>query len=298
MSMTTGTVEVVRTQGDQITAEYAQWHVPSALRTSVLDCIGYHEVLGRPVVRRMLPAATVTVMIGFGEGNESIPVDYTVGTQPPPPPARVPSSLVIGMHERAVMSVSRGCTMVQVEFDPLAAYSLFGLPLRELAGQFVELPQILGRTAAEVAERLAETPDWPGRFAVLNGMIARRLADGPAPNGAVAWAWKQLHRYHGRISIRELADEISWSRRHLTRQFSRQLGLAPKTAARLRRLSKVLCLLSRPGRRSIADIAAGCGYYDQAHLDLDFRDIAGCSPKEYLAETAAERTRAGQVVAA
>jgi AraC-like DNA-binding protein len=222
-------------------------------------------------------------------------LDYTVGTTPP---STTPSSMVIGMHQRAVISESRGCKMIQVEFPPAAAYALFGLPLRELAGQFVDLSQVFGQSAEDLAERLAGVPDWAGRFAVLQGAIVRRLAIGSAPHKEVAWAYQRIDRSQGKVSIADLAAEVGWSRRHLTRRFSEQFGLAPKTVARLRRLHNALRLLSRPGRRSIADIAARCGYYDQAHLDLDFRDIAGCSPKEYLAEIKAETVRANGDTAA
>jgi AraC-like DNA-binding protein len=34
----------------------------------------------------------------------------------------------------------------------------------------------------------------------------------------------------------------------------------------------------------VADIAAGCGYYDQAHLAREFRALAGCPPAAWLAD--------------
>jgi len=35
---------------------------------------------------------------------------------------------------------------------------------------------------------------------------------------------------------------------------------------------------------SLADLAARYAYYDQAHLAREFRELAGCSPSQWVAE--------------
>ena len=35
---------------------------------------------------------------------------------------------------------------------------------------------------------------------------------------------------------------------------------------------------------ALADLAAECGYCDQAHLAREFRALAGCPPSQWLAE--------------
>src|SRR4028119_2393032 len=54
--------------------------------------------------------------------------------------------------------------------------------------------------------------------------------------------------------------------------------MTPKAFARLARFRHAERLLRSPGHRSLASIALTCGYCDQAHLNRDFRDLAGCPP--------------------
>jgi AraC-like DNA-binding protein len=55
--------------------------------------------------------------------------------------------------------------------------------------------------------------------------------------------------------------------------------------ARVLRFQRGLRLLKEDNarRRSWAEVAVLCGYYDQAHLNRDFRELAGCTPTELLA---------------
>ena len=56
-------------------------------------------------------------------------------------------------------------------------------------------------------------------------------------------------------------------------------------AARVVRFERAREMLqSTPSFVTVAQVAAVCGYYDQAHLDRDFAELAGCAPTTWLAE--------------
>ena len=88
-----------------------------------------------------------------------------------------------------------------------------------------------------------------------------------------------------------LAREIGWSPRYLGSRLQAETGLTPKAAARVVRFDRARRLLQRWSASTaggpppvLADLAAGCGYYDQAHLAREFRAFAGCPPTQWLAE--------------
>jgi AraC-like DNA-binding protein len=169
---------------------------------------------------------------------------------------------------------------IQVDLAPLAARALLGARAGELANAGVELDALPGRRGDELAERLAEAETWDARFALLDAVLARRLAAAPPAAPAVAHAWARLASTGGRIPVAALAREAGWSRRHLGARFRDELGLAPKMIGRILRFERALALLRRGG--GLTETAFACGYADQAHLSRDFRAFAGAPPAAFL----------------
>ena len=123
--------------------------------------------------------------------------------------------------------------------------------------------------------------------------LRHTLRRGESASDDVAWAWRILERTHGQAPIGWICDRLGRSRRHLAAQFREQIGLPPKTVARIMRFDRAVALLSRPGAQ-LADVAFECGYYDQAHLNRDFREFAGTSPAAFarqIARTAGSSSR-------
>jgi AraC-like DNA-binding protein len=61
------------------------------------------------------------------------------------------------------------------------------------------------------------------------------------------------------------------------------LGLPPKVIGRILRFDRVKRRLERADGHGLSEIALDCGYYDQAHLNRDFRAFAHATPTEFLA---------------
>jgi AraC-like DNA-binding protein len=64
--------------------------------------------------------------------------------------------------------------------------------------------------------------------------------------------------------------------------FRAEVGLSPKRYFRIRRFLVALRRIHTGRPISWAQLAASCGYYDQAHLINDFQDFAGVSPHRYV----------------
>jgi AraC-like DNA-binding protein len=142
--------------------------------------------------------------------------------------------------------------------------------------------------AGELAERLYEAPGWGARLDLLERAIARRVLAAPPLPAALEWGWRRLLESDGAVPIGALAEELGWSRRHLAATFREQLGLPPKTIARLLRFERAAERLRRQDPVDLGRLALDCGYYDHAHLDRDFREFSGATPSEYRRVTSVQ----------
>jgi AraC-like DNA-binding protein len=254
--------------------------VPAGLRAFVSAGVGYRLEGFPPGVHTGLPSRCLTVVLSF---------DGPLGLSGPT--ATSPSdvgleALAGGLHARPVFIAHDGHQHgVQLELTPEGSRALFGMPASELASTVVPLDAVLG-SAGELHERLALAPSWPACFAGVADLLSRACRVGDPARAArpeVEHVWSRLVATDGAVSVAGLADEVGWSRRHLSGVFTREFGLAPKVLARVMRFERALALVRRAAPPPLAEVAATCGYADQAHLAREWRDLAGASPSAWAA---------------
>jgi len=176
---------------------------------------------------------------------------------------------VVGTMTRAVVHDSPSSRLAAVRFRPGGARPFLRLDSAELTDRVVELAalgarwlelgagepeRLLGALAHALLARDARAVDLRVRVA------SRRLLSAKPPRVAA------------------LARELGVSRQQLGRLFREHVGLTPKELARVGRLQQAIDRLQQAPTLSLAAAAAELGYYDQAHMTADFRELAGVTP--------------------
>jgi AraC-like DNA-binding protein len=243
-----------------------------ALASQVRSLAGWHEREDGPVRRTELPGGRVVLIVSFGPRTD---VD-----------GRRFTSFVAGVHDTPALTEHDGEGHgLEVYFSPIGARRFFGMPMGELARRVVELEDLIGAEASELAERLYELPGWDARLALLERVVAERVLAAPPLPAELEWAWRRLFESDGAVPVGGLAAELGWSRRHLSATVARELGLPPKALARILRFERAVGRL-REGA-DLAAVALDSGYYDQAHFNRDFKQFTGATPTEFRGAAAA-----------
>lgn len=117
-----------------------------------------------------------------------------------------------------------------------------------------------------------------GRVAPASRRPRRGRRAPPRVRPEVAEAWRSLVAARGRVRVSAVAAELGWSRRYLTERFRDEVGLSPRTFARVLRFEYAHELATAHTPLPWADVAALSGYADQAHLVRDWGEFTGRSP--------------------
>ncbi len=281
---------------DGVIDESAAWVPGAGLRPLVSWGAGFRQAGVAPRRHRGVPSPELTFILTLDD-----PLVVAEHADPRQPGGSY-ESLIGGLHTAPALITHDGrWSGIQLAVTPLGARALFGLPAGALANLDVDATQVTGRFAAELQDRVRAERSWARRFAVVEEALGKRAAEFAAGRDRVrpevAYAWRRLRDARGTVPVAALAAETGWSARHLGARFRAETGLSPKAAARVFRFDEARRRLARAAttpagvgaagagaRVRLADLAAECGYYDQAHLAADFRALAGCAPSQWLAE--------------
>lgn len=211
---------------------------------------------GEPEPRRILPDGCIDLLIDLNRGAHAV---------------------AVGTMTRAITFDSPApVRIVAVRFRPGGAVPFLAVPADQLTDRVIPCVELGLRWLAPARLEDFAAVDQAAR--ALEQSLLNRLHAIRAPDDLIAHAVKTLLLLPTCPSIEQLSRGLGWSRQHLRRRFMQQVGVGPKQLARVVRMQRAVDVLQRRPSDGIAGTAVALGYFDQAHLSRDLRDLAGVTP--------------------
>ena len=249
-----------------------------SLRGTALRYQGYEERTAGPVTFRELPCTFVPIIIDLDAG-------WSVAHRQHAVPLRL-GSFIAGVTDGPVLVRHDGSARcLQVDLTALGARQLLGMPMCELANETVPIDDVLGPFGRDLVQRVGDAPDWPTRFALIDKVLRARLTHAAPVDPGVAWSLGRIVASGGAVVIGDIAEELGWSHRRLIARYRDTIGLPPKLVARIVRFERLAAHVGTDQDIEWAAAANICGYFDQAHLAREVRELAGITPTELRAST-------------
>ncbi|MBX7222753.1 MAG: AraC family transcriptional regulator [Blastocatellia bacterium] len=228
---------------------------------------------------RVMPTGQVELVINLREDTLR-----TYDRDDPNQPQIYRGTLLSGLHsEYVVIDTSDQAEIMGVHFKPGGAFPFLPFPAGELRDTTVSLEDVWGREAPILREQLLAVPTVAAKFRLLEQTLERLAARQWTRHRAVAFALNRFLTDPGAQNIATVTNQIGLSSRRFIQLFTNEVGLTPKLFCRICRFQQVLRQLHFSRLVNWADVAAECGYFDQAHFIHDFRSFSGLNPVTYLA---------------
>jgi len=166
--------------------------------------------------------------------------------------------------------------VVILRFRPGWSAPLLGVAANALTDRMVALDDLWGQSGVDLCVELLAAPSPTELIARLtHALVLRTQMTVESASGRLARHAVRLLE-NGEVRVESVAQRLGVTARHLRRAFTESVGIGPKQFARAVRLQRAL--RNAATSNDWARIAADAGYYDQAHLISDFRQLVGLTP--------------------
>lgn len=176
--------------------------------------------------------------------------------------------------------------VIGVRFRPAGARPFLGMSMVENTDARLDLTRVWGRESESLLDEVHCAPDTGARVHAVERFLLRHLAQSRVTaDAAIMFCVAALHAAAERITVDALAASCDLSARQLERRFLDEVGIPPRLLASIFRFRRLFDLLEQPicptpaGRWVEAALSAG--YFDQAHMNRDFKRFAGQQPQAF-----------------
>jgi AraC-like DNA-binding protein len=195
-------------------------------------------------------------------------------------PVLATTGFLIGPHDRPLVNEPTGRTdCVGVVTTPIGCRAVFGVHPATLRGRVADLLDAWPAGKALREDLLVADPTTS--LDRVEAVLQAGLDESDRALDRCAEVVAALEAAPAR-PVAELAARLGISHGHLDREFTRVVGMAPRTLARVLRVRRLLERIDVEDAVVWSRLATDLGWYDQAHLVRDVTRHTGVPPSAYV----------------
>ncbi len=258
-----------------------QAYVPRSLG-GVVDVIA--EARTGTGVKRAWIMPNGSVEIAFFLDGAQVDGFYMGDDDPSERGSRSSFSLLFGASTKPQVVIAPDTHVMIAMMAPIAARLIFGIPASAIHNRTIE-PTMIRGDLGMIEDQLNTLPTFMERAQFLERYLLRRLrrhSDIPPFISFTHHAQQVLREADPFWMTKTLIDKSGYSSVHMNRLAKIWLGTTLNRYEALFRFRDALGRMQAP-ELNLAEVAAECGYHDQAHFTHSFKEFSGLTPSAYRA---------------
>ncbi len=190
-------------------------------------------------------------------------------------------ALIVGAMTKPI--ISNRTEIIGIRFKPGMAYPFIKIPMNKLTDMIVDYYEFAGHDASFLSAQLVESRSINKQLSILNKHLMIKLTMMSSIEPEMRRALYLINNANGKDTVKEISNEIGWSRQYFNKKCICYTGLSPKFLLQSIRINKVVNRFKSEKFHNWSDLSLAGGFYDQSHLINEFKKITGLTPIEFLA---------------
>ncbi len=225
----------------------------------------------------LVPDGNIEVMLNFGGSYTRFYSQDNANLQ------NCKGGQLVGQRSSYCFHASPGAIdLISISFKPGGISPFVHFPVSDLTDESIELSCLRDNLFAEIEEKVFEVGKLEERIDAIQSLLLKRLYKNTEKANKVFAFVPMVHAMSAYTSVKDFLINYTINKRKLERDFEYHVGLSPKFMQRILRFRNAILAVYESKVKNFTELAYECGYYDQAHLNNDFKEFAGLTPKQYF----------------
>jgi len=175
---------------------------------------------------------------------------------------------------------------VVVQLYPFASKYLLGVDPKELNDDCFDLLQLNHVDIEGFRRKLVYSINLDEKIKIISDLILQLIESNKLePDDRIQQAISLILQHDGKITIKNLLDQLYLTERTFERNFMSQVGLTPKQFARIIQFQSSLSQMTKTNYDRLLEIGHDSGFSDQSHFIRAFKKYTGQTPSYYLKQS-------------